>query len=367
MLKQGAEGIGRFTQEVVGRMVKRNPNYRFTLIFDRPYHESFEFGEHVTPLVVSPPTRHPVLWYLWFHWLVPRVLRKIKPDIFFSPEFFLTTWEGGPQVPVFHDIGYEHFPNDIPWLASRYYRYYSKRYVKKAAHVLTVSQYSKEDLINTYKLTEEDISIVHSGICNGFDPVTPEVRQQTRDEFSEGQPYFLFVGTIQPRKNIESLLQAFDLFRTQTGVDVKLLVVGKKGWEYERAFRIYEEMDNKDDVIFTGFVSDEALGRIYGSALALTFLPHFEGFGLPVLEAMTSEIPVICSNVTSLPEVTGNAALQVNPLDITAITDAMKLIYRDPQLREELIEKGRYQRTVFSWDDTYEAVWENLLNVLKRT
>jgi glycosyltransferase involved in cell wall biosynthesis len=360
LLSHRLEGIGRFAYEVLSRMVQNNPDVRFSFFFDRKYDPAMVMGSNVTPYVLPPQARHPVLWHTWFHLVLPMKMRQIKPDLFFSPEFYLTGAKNIPQIPVFHDIAYEHYPKDIARFASWHCRTFSPKYAEKAAQILTVSEFSKQDIINEYGTLEDKISVVYNGASKGFKSVSADEQQQIREKYTDGNPYFHFVGTIQPRKNLENLLRAFDHFKTQQASPVKLLLVGRKGWQYAGAMETYEAMHYKEDVIFTGFVPDEELNSIYGASLALCYVPYFEGFGIPILEAMHSETAVICSDAASMPEVAGEAAMMVDPFSPEAIAYAMKQLWLDPQYRTVLIEKGRLQREKFSWERTYDLVWAEL-------
>ncbi|MDB4286207.1 glycosyltransferase [bacterium] len=253
---------------------------------------------------------------------------------------------------------------NIAPFASWHCRTFSPRYAHKAAHLLTVSEFSKQDIIAQYSLPPKKISVVYNGASAHFRPIPEDQKQEVRASFTDGQPYFLFVGAIQPRKNLENLLRGFDQFKSRSASPVKLLLVGRKGWKYDGAMQAYENMKHKDEVLFTGYVPDDQLNGIYGASLGLCYVPYFEGFGIPVLEAMYSETPVICSNTTSLPEVAGEAALSVDPMQPSEISHAMLRLWQEPGLRTALIDKGRDQRARFSWDTTYDKVWKVLKGFL---
>jgi len=364
LLPGRVEGISRFAYEVLKRMAERNPEVEFHFYFDRAYDPAHVFSSNVCPHVLPPPSRHPILWYTWFHLMLPLSFRSVKPDLFFSPEFYLTPSSRIPQVSVIHDLAYEHYPQDLRPFASAYTRYFSPIYAKKANHILTVSQFSKEDIQARYAIEPEKISVVYNGVSEQFHAQDEGKQQALRDRFTDGKPFFHFVGTLHPRKNITTLLRAFDQFKSEVDSPVQLLLVGRKGWKYRSAFEIYEGMKHKDQVKFSGFVPDEVLSEIYASSLALVYIPNLEGFGIPVLEAMKSESAVICSHSTSLPEVVGEAALQVDPQDEVAVSQAMKKIWLDEGLRHSLIQKGKERLKLFSWDHTYEACWKVLSSYL---
>jgi len=366
LLGHRLEGIGRFAYEVLSRMAQRNPDIRFSFFFDRKYDPAMIFGDNVTPYVLPPQARHPVLWHSWFHAVLPLKMRQIKPDLFFSPEFYLTGAKNIPQIPVFHDIAYEHYPKDIAAFASWHCRTFSPKYAHKAAHLLTVSDFSKQDIVNQYGIDPAKISVVYNGASDRFQPISEAEKNTFRQKYAQGAPYFHFVGTIQPRKNIENLLRAFDAFKQRLDSPVKLMLVGRKGWQYAGAMEVYEAMVHREDVIFTGYVPDQDLSGIYAASEALCYVPYFEGFGIPILEAMHSETAVICSHAASMPEVAGDAALMVDPYAPSQIADAMEKMWTQGAVREELIKKGQQQRMKFSWDQTYELVWKTIQQELHK-
>lgn len=354
------EGIGWFAQETLSRITREHPEHQFVFIFDRPYSEEFIFSGNVTPVVVSPPTRHPFLWYIWFEHQIPRVLKKFKVNLFFSPDGYLSLHTDVNQLAAIHDINFAHRPQDLPWLKSQYYNYYFPRFARKAKRIVTVSYFSKEDINRTYKIDSDKIDVVYNGVNTLYTPTSEEEKQAAREKYSAGNDYFLFIGSLHPRKNICGLLRAYDAFRTTINSNVKLLLVGENMFKTGDIELTYEGMRHKDDVIFTGRLSTDELHQVLGAALALTFVPFFEGFGIPVIEAMNAGVPVICSNTTSLPEVGGPAVLYVDPFSMSQIKDAMIRIYQEKELREMLVSRGFAQKNKFSWDKTAELLWGSI-------
>jgi glycosyltransferase involved in cell wall biosynthesis len=173
------------------------------------------------------------------------------------------------------------------------------------------------------------------------------------------------VGALHPRKNISGLLKAFDAFKFETNHKIKLVIVGGEMHKTGDIFETYDNLRFKKDVVFTGRVSTEELRDIFGAAFGLTFVPFFEGFGIPVVEAMSAGVPVICSNTTSLPEVGGNAVLYADPMKIGQITEAMIQLASDDNLRQSMIEKGFEQRKRFSWDETAGLLWKSINRTLQ--
>lgn len=365
LLEGKLEGIGWFTLETLKRITNNHPEHQFIFIFDRPYNKNYIFSENVTPVVIGPPTRHPVLWYVWFELQVPRILKKYKADLFLSPDGYLSLSTKVPQLAVIHDINFVHRPEDLPWLKAKYYNYYFRKFAKIARRIATVSYYSKEDITRSFKVDYDKIDVVYDGINQMFAPTTFENQKKTREKYTGGHKYFLFVGALHPRKNISGLLKAFDAFKSIDKYDIKMVVVGGQMHKTGDIFETYNNMRFKNDVIFTGRVSTAELHSVTGAALALTFVPFFEGFGIPVVEAMSAGVPVICSNTTSMPEVGGDAVLYADPIKIDQITEAMQKIAEDETLRDSLIQKGFSQKEKFSWDETARLLWMSVERALQ--
>ena len=361
LLPHRTEGISRFAYELLRRMAADHPEVTFTYFFDRPFDPMYLTSENIRAEVMFPPARHPVLWHAWFHWRVRRRLSSLKPDVFYSPEFYISQNKEIPEIATFHDLAYEHYPDDLQGWAGKYVVKYSPIYAHHAREIVTVSEVTKQDLGSRYGFPEEKVHVVYNSAGDQFYPIAEELKSSVRARFTKGKPYLHFVGTIQPRKNLENLLRAYDLYRAQGGKDVALLLVGRPGWNYQAALETYESLAYKEDVIFSGFVSDEELNEVYAASEGLVYVPWLEGFGIPVVEAFRAEVPVITSNLTSLPEVAGEAALLVDPANPRQIAAAIGQLLETEGVRNQLIALGKVQREQFSWEESAEKLW-NILN-----
>ena len=352
------DGIGRFADETLRLITSQHPEHQFIFYFDRKFNERFIYNSNINPVVLFPPARHPFLFLAWFEASLPLHFFKKKPDIFLSPDGFLSLTTNVKSVGVIHDINFEHFPEDIPFLVREYFLGMFPRFAHKAKRIATVSEYSKQDIVEKYHIDPKKIDVVYNGAGSIFKPLSSYEQQQTRLKFSQGREYFFFVGTLHPRKNLVNLFKAFDEFKRNDTKGIKLVLAGARMWWTDEIRLAFEGMQYKDEVIFTDRVSDEELASLMASALALTYVSYFEGFGIPILEAFHCDTPVITSNVTSMPEVAGNAALLVDPFSVNSISGAMLKIASDDNFRQRLIISGKEQRQKFSWQQTADKLWQ---------
>lgn len=359
LLKDRLEGLGRFTYETLKLITQSHPEHEFFFLFDRPFDANFVFADNVTPIVVRPPARHPVLWHVWFELSLPRVLKKINPDLFLSPDGFLSLNSNVVSLPVIHDLNFAHNPKDLATSHAWFYNRYFPKYAQKAKRIATVSEFSKTDISNQYGIAPSKIDVVYNGVSERFKPLDENHKKAVLDKWSGGKPYFIYVGAIHQRKNIERMLAAYDRFR-EGNSEHRFVLVGNKKWWTSTMQDALDLMTFKDEVVFTGRVSDEDLNDLMGAALANVYVSTFEGFGIPIIEAFQSGVPVITSNATSMPEIASDAALLVNPLQSESISDAMIELASSDQLRLELIKKGHERAAHFTWSRSANLLWESI-------
>lgn len=364
LIKDKLEGIGRFSLEILSRMVANHPEHEFIFIFDRPYHEKFIFAPNVQAVVVGPQARHPFLFYAWFEFSIPYILKKYNADIFISPDGYLSLRSRIPSIGVMHDLNFEHYPKDLPPLILKYYKYFFPRFAHKAAEIITVSEFSKQDIHEHYQIDLNHIHVVYNAVNEVYKPINEKEKMATKEKYTDGADYFLYVGALHQRKNLVSLFKAFDVYKEKFKNEHKLFIVGNKMWWTDQIKTTYEQMKFKDEVIFHPHMSTLDLKHVYGAALALTYLSYFEGFGIPLVESFACGTPVIAGNATSLPEVAADAAFMVEPFDIESIANAMNQVVVDEALRKKLIEKGFKRHQDFDWNRSAEKFWNIIQKVI---
>lgn len=365
LLETGLEGYGYFTREVFSRIVRRHPEHEFYFLFDRPYVPDYLFAPNVHPVVVSPPARHPLLWKYWYDVKVPLALRRLGADLFVSPDGFCSLTTRVPQCLVVHDLGFLHHPATYRKSHAAYYRRSLPRFVQKAASIATVSEFTKGDIVNQYRVAPDKIGVVHSAAKDIFRPLAFEEKQQVKEQYTAGKEYFIYTGAIHPRKNLVHLLKAFSLFKKRQRVAWKLVLAGRLAWKNDEFLTLLKTYKYRDDVVLTGYLPEEELVGLIGGAYALVYPSLFEGFGVPVLEAMQCGVPPLTSKDTSMEEIGGEAALYFDPTDPADMADKMMYIYKDEALRARLVEKGGEVAAQYSWDRTAELVWEAMMRAVK--
>lgn len=361
LIKDRLEGIGWFTYETIKRIVNSHPEHEFFFLFDRPFDSEFIFASNVHPVVLSPQARHPLLWYIWFEYSVRRFIEKKDIDVFLSTDGYISLKTNISQVAVIHDINFFHYPKSLPFLARKYYNHFFPKFAHKSNRIATVSEFSKFDIVKCYGIDPNKIDVACNGANELYKPLEVSEINKIRAIYTQGKPYFIFIGAFNPRKNLARLLQAFDKFKLETKSDFKLVIVGDKMYGTSGMMKIYNSLNYRDDVIFTGRLQVENLCKVVASAYAMTYVSYYEGFGIPLLEAMKCDIPILASNCTSIPEVAGDAAIYVDPFNIDSIVDGMKTITSNESLRVKLISNARLQRQKFSWDFTAKALYECIM------
>ncbi len=315
----GPHGIGRFAEEIL----KRLPQTKRLFSGPKPSHP-------LDPLYLS--------WVLYV---------KERPCLFFSPGYNAPLRSSTPFVFTIHDLNHLYVPENSNAFKRLFYQLFILPACYNAYKVLTVSAFSKGKILEWSSIPEEKVVVVGNGVDEKFSPTGPK--------YNPGFPYLLYIGNRKPHKNINRLLKAFAW--SGLSKDLKLLISGKPD---AKTIKLIKQLNLNDEVFFAGLIDDNKLPDFYRGAIAFVFPSLYEGFGLPPLEAMACGTPVLTSNVTSIPEVVGDAALTVDPYDVEAIAHGIKRLTEDGELRAELSRRGIARSKMFTWDKTAELTWKVL-------
>ncbi|MFZ1703752.1 MAG: glycosyltransferase family 1 protein [Saprospiraceae bacterium] len=353
------EGISRYIYETTKEMAINHPEDLFILYHDRPITHPFNFPPNIIQKVVWLPTRHPILWWLWFEWLLPLRLKKDKVDVFYSGDGYLSLRSKLPTLMVTHDLAYLHYPKHLGWAIRTYYQYYIPKFHVRANTIIAVSKTTKEDIIQRFGLKEDKIVIAYNSVRE-LPSINPtQIRFNILEIVNQKTPYFLFVGALHPRKNIVKMCHAFTHFKQNQDLPCKLIIAGRHAWKSDS---IQKAMDTDSDIIYLGSINEDEKQFLLKNASAMLYISLFEGFGIPILEAFNSKTPVITSNVSSMPEVAGNAGILVDPNDIEEISIALGEVLKQ-NLRKQLIEKGQQRLNLFSWKTSANKIYQSLLHI----
>ena len=332
-------GIGEYAFELLRQFEKLSPkNVQFRIYLkNKPRPEMPKEREGWKYRVIGPKK-------FWTQFALPFDLYfgKNRPNVFFTPTHYAPRFSPVPTAVSVMDLSYIHFPSLFKASDLYQLKNWTAYSVKNAKAIFTISQASKDDIIKTYKTKENKVIVTYPGIKKLSD------MSEANSEIKIDGEYILFVGTLQPRKNIVRLIEAFSKLKKE----VSLLIVGKKGWLYNDILEAPKKFNVEKRVKFLDFVENEDLPSLYKKALCFVLPSLYEGFGLPVLEAMRYGCPVVISNISSLPEAGGDAALYVDPLNVDDIAKKLESIIDDEDLRKNLIKKGYEQVKKFSWEKT---------------
>jgi len=364
LVKNQMEGLGWFSYETLKRIVIAHPEHEFTFIFGKGIDESFLFAENVKAINIGPPFFRPITWWFKYRFLFPQYVNRNKFDLYLSPDGWSSKRIKIKTVIVIHDINFVHFPQFLKKSVRYYYTKFFPQWIKHANQIATVSNYSKQDMVDSYQTDPEKIDVLYNGASPIYKPVDQTIKDEIKSKYTNGKDYFIFVGALHPRKNVINLFKAFDQFKVYDKNNIKLVIVGERYYWSKETNAVYQALSFKDDIVFTGRLDQNILKDVLGSALALSYVSLFEGFGIPLVEAMNSGVPIITSNTTSMPEIAANAALIVNPYSVDEISRAMHTIAYDEKLREKLIAAGNKRKLDFSWDKTAEHLWQTIEKVI---
>ncbi|MEK7511765.1 MAG: glycosyltransferase family 1 protein [Patescibacteria group bacterium] len=357
--KKNRTGVEWYSYHLIEQFKKIDEENRYFLYTNKPLEGA---------LSICPPNfEEKVLrWPIPRSWTIGRLSWEMKfgreiPDVLFVPAHTLPLLNPKKAVVTIHDLGFEHFSEAYHWADKLYHKLIIQIIKRSATKIIAVSEFTKQDLIKTYKIPPEKISVVMNGYDENQYKLLPDNGNLLKEKYKIDFPYILFVGRLELKKNIPRLVEAFGLFKRQhPEAKQKLVLVGVKGLTFPLVEEQIAKYNLADEIVFPGWVSDEDLPTFYNNADLFAFPSLFEGFGIPVLEAMACGCPVVCSNTTSLPEVAGDAALMFNPENTEEIVGCLEQVLLNSELSASLREKGLERAKQFSWRKCAEETLRKL-------
>ncbi len=343
-------GLGRYTQELMAALLAVDSENEYVAFYNRPSEAQIDPPldqlPHLTTDLATKPWRMSAL--LAHFARIPQDRLFPEVDLFHATDHLLPRLTRVKSVFTLHDLVFQFYPHTHKTLNRWFLTLMMPRFLRAADAVIAVSEHTKGDAVRTYGMDEAKIAVIYEGVSERFHRRAPDAIAAVRQKYSLPDRFILSVGTIEPRKNLTSLLEAYHALRNEES-EYRLVLVGKKGWLYTGFFRRIHELGLEDEIVFPGFVPDEDLPAIYSAADLFVFPSLYEGFGLPVLEALACGTPVIASNASSVPEVAGDSALLVDPSSVEALVHDMRAVLNNTELRQDLQARGPKQAAKFSW------------------
>ncbi|WP_310441886.1 glycosyltransferase family 1 protein [Sulfurimonas sp.] len=350
-------GIGRYTYEISKRMQELSGS-KYEIYFNYGFYSKELFGFQKEPTIIEQKfkqlksfvDRFPLLKKIMrFFYSAIAKLHSDSFELYFQPNFIPSkNVKARKIICTLHDFSFKLQPE---WHPKERLEYFNDNFdlIKKADHIITGSNFTKQEIIDYMQIPQDKISVIYHGVNHElYKPYPQDELQDTKAKFDLPKKFLLFVGSIEPRKNLLFLLMAYNLLSREEKDELPLILVGFKGWENKEIMQEIEK--NQEYIRYLGYITDTELAHIYNLATIFIYPSLYEGFGLPPLEAMACGTPVIVSNVASLPEVCADAALYIEPMDLQDIKDKILTLLGDEKLREELSKKSKAQAALFSWE-----------------
>lgn len=346
----GTQGGPRtYVLNLISSLLKTDKGNEYVVFYNSREH----LGRFPQAKEVVVPFANPATRLLREHILMPYFYKRERLDIIHNTKSAMSFLKPCKAVVTIHDVIPLTNPETETFLARTYWKIQMPIAARYADKIITISEYAKKEIIRFFDIREERITVIPNCFEDRFRPIFDSaLLEKVRTKYALPEKYILYVGTIQPRKNLNLLIKSFSKLKKSGKIKQKLVIAGRKGWLYSSLFELIKELHIEDEVIFTGFVPDEDLPYMYNMADLFVYLSLFEGFGIPPLEAMACGVPVICSNTTSMPDVVGEGGILVDPTDQRAVEKTILDVLESPSLQREMRDKGIAQAKKFSWERT---------------
>lgn len=356
-------GAGNYIAELIRALTHLDETNEY-LVFTKPTHKSLFDSARAEIIPASLPSR--IMRIGWEQTFLPLLVKRHRIDLLHSPHYTIPLVKFCPTVVTFHDMIFFLHPEMHLYYKRLFFRSIIPLSARIADAIVAASENTRSDIIKLMGVSGQKVHTIPYGISPIFHPVTdPEELCRARAKYELPEKYFIYVGNFEPRKNIPGLIRAFARLRPKD-INCWLVLAGTRGWQDSAIFSTLEELNLADRVLLPGFISQADLPAIYSSSIALVYPSRYEGFGLPVLEAMACGAPVITSNISSMPEIVGDAGILIDPTDEDELADAMHRVSSNNGLRAQLAGTGINRAKSFSWDRAARETLSVYSNILSR-
>lgn len=345
-------GVGQYAYNLLLELHRQNTNNHFWIYLkDKPLSDMPPENKFWHYIVFGPKR-------LWTKFALPLhlLISSKKLDLFYSPSHYSPLFSPVPTIPTIHDIGYLKYQDQFTKKDLYQLINWTKSSIDKAHHIVAVSQFTKNELINTYQIPEEKISIIYNGVASPKD-LSKKDSDKILNKFNIKSPYFLAVGTLKPNKNYPFLIDTFSKFLKKRGDSFQLVIAGKKGWLFEEIDTVISKLNLKNQVIFTDYIGEKEKWALYKNAISLVIPSTYEGFGIPAIESQKVGTPVIASDIPSLKEVLKDSALYIDPTNSSSLLQAFEKIL-NPKFKESIIKNSLKQANKFTWENSAKNLLE---------
>lgn len=348
-------GYVLYCYQILSIVAAQQPQYFFYFLVDEKFIYNHNLPSNVIIVVVQPRVKCNLIGLYWYPIKVALFAKKIKANLIIQPFVYCSLTSSIPQITVIYDPAFLHNPKDNKQSQLLYYKIFSASIIKKSTHLVTVSQAIKQDIVNKYNTPNDSVSVIYNAADSIYKPLPWQQQRAVKEQYTDGKNYFICVSSMHPRKNLVTLLKAFSIFKKWQQSNMKLVLIGKllgNNSAFEKLLNTYK---HKADVVLLGHLSPSQLAPILGAAYVCVYPSLYEGFGLPIIEAMQCGVPVITSNNSSMQEAGGSAALYANPNSEQDIAQQMQLLYKDETLCQKHIILGLQQAKRYSWQASATA------------
>lgn len=364
LLKQNLSGIGNYIERILYEFEKEDIKNNLLLFGSENEYDYRKINlESNTSLTNSIFSKKKFLRVLWEQIFLPIKAKKNNINLIHCPAHVVPLMSSMKTIVTIHDLAFKLFPETFKWQNRSYLNFIVPLSIKKADKVIAVSKNTKKDIIREYNVNPNKIKVIYNGVDEKYRRINDdEIINKIKEKYKLPKDFILYLGTLEPRKNIERLIKGFNKTKKN---NIKLVIAGGKGWLYDDVFKLVKKLNLEEKVIFTGYIDEKDIVLLYNAATLFVYPSLYEGFGLPPLEAMACGTPVITSNLSSLPEVVGDAAITVNPNNVKDLIEAIDKVLNNKELQRKMIQKGLKRANKFTWKNTAREtikVYKEVLN-----